>query len=317
MEDEEYEDVLVISYTDHGSSILPQSTAEKIMNGTSLEILQQVTGTGREKFGDSFSEEGSVIDRLIPTQTYDAFNWSCLPRSNYLISFLRWKTGVQGRCIYLNNSELKVYNKDFQLLNKFTQKSYYPLIVVLWHNSFLIAQWRDSILVWEEGKTGAIQTSNHILPELHARIITTKQYAYFKSTKNEIIRLNRGFKESVFYKGPVEDFELETKRKFLKTECKDPNFTFLAKSGLLTSTRGPHLQLPRSNEKTLFCAIRALRKQHIVVVERLADLQLGLSEQKLGLHLVHDKTLAHLHFLDLAQAGEFNPISFNLLAPRG
>src|SRR3990167_4930008 len=40
MEDNEFEEVTIISHTDHGTSVLPQSTAERLMKEIKLEVLQ-------------------------------------------------------------------------------------------------------------------------------------------------------------------------------------------------------------------------------------------------------------------------------------
>src|SRR3990167_1577990 len=65
MEDEEYEDVLVISYTDHGSSILPQSTAEKIMKNIRLEVTQKVTHNSNEKSLKLGQSEENLLDQFV------------------------------------------------------------------------------------------------------------------------------------------------------------------------------------------------------------------------------------------------------------
>src|SRR3990167_2721307 len=63
MEDEEYEDVLVISYTDHGSSILPQSTAEKIMKMLRLEATESSCSSTFDGFLDECSDDSEEKDR--------------------------------------------------------------------------------------------------------------------------------------------------------------------------------------------------------------------------------------------------------------
>ncbi len=51
MEDNEFEEVTIISHTDHGTSVLPQSTAERLMKEIKLEVTQKISQNENQKLG--------------------------------------------------------------------------------------------------------------------------------------------------------------------------------------------------------------------------------------------------------------------------
>src|SRR3990167_2341611 len=51
MEDNEFEEVTIISHTDHGTSVLPQSTAERLMKEIKLEVTQKISQNENVKLG--------------------------------------------------------------------------------------------------------------------------------------------------------------------------------------------------------------------------------------------------------------------------
>src|SRR3990167_1847139 len=62
MEDNEFEEVTIISHTDHGTSVLPQSTAERLMKEIKLEVTQKSSQNENVKLG---SLEGSTTPTLL------------------------------------------------------------------------------------------------------------------------------------------------------------------------------------------------------------------------------------------------------------
>src|SRR3990167_4907026 len=62
MEDNEFEEVTIISHTDHGTSVLPQSTAERLMKEIKLEVTQKISQNENVKLG---SLEGSTTPTLL------------------------------------------------------------------------------------------------------------------------------------------------------------------------------------------------------------------------------------------------------------
>src|SRR3990167_10168670 len=51
MEDNEFEEVTIISHTDQGATILPQRTAERLMKDIRLEVTQKISQTENIKMG--------------------------------------------------------------------------------------------------------------------------------------------------------------------------------------------------------------------------------------------------------------------------
>src|SRR3990167_5314268 len=63
MEDNEFEEVTIISHTDHGTSVLPQSTAERLMKEIKLEVTQKISQNENVKLG-SLQKFGATSQRL-------------------------------------------------------------------------------------------------------------------------------------------------------------------------------------------------------------------------------------------------------------
>src|SRR3990167_2213427 len=71
MEDNEFEEVTIISHTDHGTSVLPQSTAERLMKEFKLEVLQvkSIHLDYQASHGKSPSKSNELFERIWePTQ---------------------------------------------------------------------------------------------------------------------------------------------------------------------------------------------------------------------------------------------------------
>src|SRR3990167_2110123 len=65
MEDNEFEEVTIISHTDHGTSVLPQSTAERLMKEIKLEVTQKISQNENVKLGSlQHSTTPTLLDRL-------------------------------------------------------------------------------------------------------------------------------------------------------------------------------------------------------------------------------------------------------------
>src|SRR3990167_11401043 len=65
MEDNEFEEVTIISHTDHGTSVLPQSTAERLMKEIKLEVTQKITQNENVKLGSlQHSTTPTLLDSI-------------------------------------------------------------------------------------------------------------------------------------------------------------------------------------------------------------------------------------------------------------
>src|SRR3990167_5691418 len=66
MEDNEFEEVTIISHTDQGATILPQRTAERLMKDIRLEVTQKISPTENIKYGsDQNSAASTELHQLI------------------------------------------------------------------------------------------------------------------------------------------------------------------------------------------------------------------------------------------------------------
>src|SRR3990167_5237823 len=106
MEDNEFEEVTIISHTDHGTSVLPQSTAERLMKEIKLEVTQKISQNENVKLG---SLQHSTTPTLL-----DYIHKNVLPRNHYLEA---WQQLSEYRLAADNSSEclLAVANKVFLL----------------------------------------------------------------------------------------------------------------------------------------------------------------------------------------------------------
>src|SRR3990167_3401027 len=65
MEDNEFEEVTIISHTDHGTSVLPQSTAERLMKEIKLEVTQKISQNENVKLGSlQHSTTPTLLDSI-------------------------------------------------------------------------------------------------------------------------------------------------------------------------------------------------------------------------------------------------------------
>src|SRR3990167_3936554 len=86
MEDNEFEEVTIISHTDHGTSVLPQSTAERLMKEIKLEVTQKISQNENVKLGSlQHSTTPTLLDRLY-TQMVPAIWAGDPPRKEPIIS---------------------------------------------------------------------------------------------------------------------------------------------------------------------------------------------------------------------------------------
>src|SRR3990167_8779693 len=79
MEDNEFDEVTIISHTDHGTSVLPQSTAERLMKEIKLEVTQKISQNENVKLG---SLEGSTTPTLLDAihqyvESHDQLDQEC------------------------------------------------------------------------------------------------------------------------------------------------------------------------------------------------------------------------------------------------
>src|SRR3990167_848383 len=79
MEDNEFEEVTIISHTDHGTSVLPQSTAERLMKEIKLEVTQKISQNENVKLG---SLQHSTTPTLL-----DSIYQNVLPKVGQVLHF--------------------------------------------------------------------------------------------------------------------------------------------------------------------------------------------------------------------------------------
>lgn len=288
-----------------------------IIKETQIEVVQNVTSSVRTKLGDFLDrQEPTVLDKLLPPGT-QIQTWSTLVRSNLLATFNRWKTGSQGLCVFLNDMKLRTYDKDMKQLEEIQCRAYYANFIVCWRDVFLIAQWRDPVMIVGKHLGRSLVTKNSILSEFAPKIVTTKKFAYFKNLDSKIVGLAVNLSEQIVHRGPVEDFEFDRYRRDYPDQKESSlPLIILTKNGRIENSNGAICELPKDNASKKFYAIKLLRKRFLVVVDRVARLDLPLAEQKIGLHLVHAHSLKHAHYLDLEQSADYNPMTFCNLAPR-
>src|SRR3990167_1968917 len=109
MEDNEFEEVTIISHTDHGTSVLPQSTAERLMKEIKLEVTQKISQNENVKLGSlQHSTTPTLLDSIyqnvLRTATGQVEN---LNRTVAAASFPPWK--LQGKAQLLLSIQEKAY----------------------------------------------------------------------------------------------------------------------------------------------------------------------------------------------------------------
>src|SRR3990167_2832718 len=105
MEDNEFEEVTIISHTDQGATILPQRTAERLMKDIRLEVTQKISQTENIKMGSLKDSEASTILNKIKqtiTQPVSVLN-ICIARKHQNSS-KKWLLGSSSALFLLDTT---------------------------------------------------------------------------------------------------------------------------------------------------------------------------------------------------------------------
>src|SRR3990167_10655917 len=101
MEDNEFEEVTIISHTDHGTSVLPQSTAERLMKEIKLEVTQKISQNENVKLG---SLEGSTTPTLLDAIHQNVLSKDHPDGTGHVWNVFAFESGEQYICISVKRS---------------------------------------------------------------------------------------------------------------------------------------------------------------------------------------------------------------------
>src|SRR3990167_1866626 len=105
MEDNEFDEVTIISHTDHGTSVLPQSTAERLMKEIKLEVTQKISQNENVKLG---SLEGSTTPTLLDAIHQYVDNHNLLGKECYYIAANPFTKNTENHSFIVGHDQLHI-----------------------------------------------------------------------------------------------------------------------------------------------------------------------------------------------------------------
>src|SRR3990167_9356788 len=140
MEDNEFEEVTIISHTDHGTSVLPQSTAERLMKEIKLEVTQKISQNENVKLG---SLEGSTTPTLLDAIHQNGLQTeldTCFFIANNPVPCRSTCGSPQSSTVFGARRSTGIYhqtNEGTFSYHKLGVKAYIPSYILPWGGCFL------------------------------------------------------------------------------------------------------------------------------------------------------------------------------------
>src|SRR3990167_4168289 len=223
MEDEEYEDVLVISYTDHGSSILPQSTAEKIMKNIRLEVTQSISRSAltEKNFKLRGKSEPTLLDHIASKviRPYLKEVYQCIRVLYNLASLKASKLGhlpsTAGTVLGQTDSFLFATQSSTHWVTAsgaplYSSPSATPMVnnLAIWRGFLVVFPYNGHVEVWiDSHKT--FSTPEKFIGNINSGVRVTSTNIFFRDDRRMLVRLRQSgdtFETTPLIKNVV-DFE--------------------------------------------------------------------------------------------------------------
>src|SRR3990167_2477669 len=171
MEDNEFEEVTIISHTDHGTSVLPQSTAERLMKEIKLEVTQKISQNENVKLG---SLQHSTTPTLLDSIYQNVLSSAELPMDIYF--FCPHPDNAHKFFISLAQQTME-FDTSTEVTRLFAQANNISTCILPWRSYILAFHFDDVVQVFDR------QTSEHMKTLTHgcssADIAVTYKYIYF------------------------------------------------------------------------------------------------------------------------------------------
>src|SRR3990167_1604100 len=175
MEDNEFEEVTIISHTDHGTSVLPQSTAERLMKEIKLEVTQKISQNENVKLGSlQHSTTPSILDLIrIFKQTMTSLRVTCLCQT---------KNGG----MIASRDELFYYMSNSLVLKILPTEKGEIFSIVSWGDYIFVFRLQQGVKIYNQDFQVVRTTSSRADGSIRGPVNTSSQSLYFRNTARRV-----------------------------------------------------------------------------------------------------------------------------------
>src|SRR3990167_1000390 len=142
MEDNEFEEVTIISHTDHGTSVLPQSTAERLMKEIKLEVTQKISQNENVKLGSlQHSTTPTLLDSI----------YQIVKKRGFIECYTRFfSKDPWAQDHYLLGVANGIYRTDWSTATQGTTNRNFVYFIQPWGDRILVAQNGNSVIILDK-----------------------------------------------------------------------------------------------------------------------------------------------------------------------
>src|SRR3990167_4775991 len=284
MEDNEFEEVTIISHTDHGTSVLPQSTAERLMKEIKLEVTQKISQNENVKLG---SLQHSTTPTLLDSIYQNVLRSENTTRYIRHISHHPWNPTLHKLLLAFDQRLYGVDDSGEQVL-KISDSSARIEAVTCWGQYIFVFRhhYTPEVFDWTGKSVKKLEDCifNSRKPQ------TSQTWLYYQSSERNIIRVSTSLQSSqVDIPQTIKSVHDMTVR-----EKKDRELIYLAEDGALHfgDQRG---QLPHTMEFGWFSPLKQMYSDHFLVSFQ------DIDEDISTLHLVEISSLSSISSLSIRQ----------------
>src|SRR3990167_491107 len=301
MEDNEFEEVTIISHTDHGTSVLPQSTAERLMKEIKLEVTQKISQNENVKLG---SLQHSTTPTLLDSIYQNGFGTVANNRSVSFFSPHRWD-GYEKQF-------LMGYGNFTALLKDGVTTQQYSLnaadgnalisYVLPWGEHYFVFPTQKCCHILDKN-FNLVKTTKSVfmgLPSWH--VVATNNYLYYLNFNRSVTRVDPKLQEVVICSEHSSfDFSVD-----LKTD----EVCTLSDSGIVERYPKRVILNPKQPRAKFFRIKHTYSNTYIVA-------EMNNEEDKNIVHLIHSKKLQLMNSIALTSKCDYDYIrNFHLCVPR-
>src|SRR3990167_7626120 len=192
MEDNEFEEVTIISHTDHGTSVLPQSTAERLMKEIKLEVTQKISQNENVKLGSlQHSTTPTILDQIQKVLDSSAIK---RPTDHGILAYLQ-PNSEGSLSVMLSHNTAHIFSKDLHNASPITfYQGLIPSHLQHWGGYFFCFFGGVKLKVVEF----CGRAVKELLPPTSrvSTVLTTEEHLYFVTKELVLMRVDRNLELS-------------------------------------------------------------------------------------------------------------------------
>src|SRR3990167_9052107 len=198
MEDNEFEEATIISHTDHGTSVLPQSTAERLMKEIKLEVTQKISQNENVKLGSlQHSTTPTLLDSIYQNVLEPA---SLLPKKQFIFSVIphpwreeRYSVCLRSSCYHFNDRLESQFDSLFLGYPELRAAS-----VVFWKNWLVLIEFFRPVMFFDSDTRRKVYESVNYFDNVKLPfLVCTESNIYMKNSEHKIARIDSRLCEDV------------------------------------------------------------------------------------------------------------------------